>query len=126
MHILQAIYMLSSLLPVGDSFALEATALLFKVLGNASRLRLLMILGQEPRTVGALAEDAGMSQPLVSQHLRTLRQAGLAKAVRRGREVVYHVADRHIAHVVADAFAYVQETPETTGAQADPEGAQHV
>ncbi|WP_246036576.1 ArsR/SmtB family transcription factor [Sinomonas susongensis] len=110
---------------VGESSALEATALLFKVLGNASRLRLLMILGREPRTVGALAEDAGMSQPLVSQHLRTLRQAGLAKAVRRGREVVYHVADQHIVHVVADAFAHVQEAPEN-GAAADTEGALHV
>ncbi|MDR2565451.1 MAG: metalloregulator ArsR/SmtB family transcription factor, partial [Bifidobacteriaceae bacterium] len=55
---------------------LAEAAQLFKVLGNESRLTLLCLIGREPRVVGALAEATGMSQPLVSQHLRTLRQAG--------------------------------------------------
>ncbi|WP_226924740.1 ArsR/SmtB family transcription factor [Georgenia satyanarayanai] len=88
---------------------LADAAQLFKVLGNESRLRLLRLVGQEPRTVGALVEVAAMSQPLVSQHLRTLRQAGLVAAQRSGREVVYSLADRHVEHVVDDALAHVQE-----------------
>ncbi len=88
---------------------LAEAAQLFKVLGSESRLRLLRLLGSAPRTVGALAETAEMSQPLVSQHLRTLRQAGLVSASRTGKEVTYHVADVHVAHVVADALAHVQE-----------------
>jgi DNA-binding transcriptional ArsR family regulator len=58
---------------------------LFKVLGSESRLRLLLLLGERPRTVGALEEATEMSQPLVSQHLRTLRQIGLVTATRRGK-----------------------------------------
>jgi predicted transcriptional regulator len=54
---------------------LAEAAELFKVLGNESRLRLLLLIGRESRTVGALAEASGLSQPLVSQHLRTLRNA---------------------------------------------------
>ncbi|MGB4778102.1 ArsR/SmtB family transcription factor [Microbacterium sp.] len=91
---------------------LAEAAQLFKVLGSESRLGLLRLIGHEPRTVGALAEASGQSQPLVSQHLRTLRQAGLVRAIRRGKEVEYHLADIHVSHVVADALAHVREPGE--------------
>ncbi len=88
---------------------LADAAQLFKVLGSESRLWLLRLLGEEPRTVGGLTEATGMSQPLVSQHLRTLRQSGLVTATRSGKEVTYRVADLHVTHVIADALAHVQE-----------------
>ena len=88
---------------------LEDAAELFKVLGNESRLWLIRLLGKEPRTVGALTEVTGMSQPLVSQHLRTLRQAGLVTATRQGKAVIYTLADEHVIHIVADALVHVQE-----------------
>ncbi|WP_265523441.1 ArsR/SmtB family transcription factor [Oerskovia flava] len=96
---------------------LADAAQLFRILGNESRLRLLHLVGDEPRTVGALTESTGLSQPLVSQHLRTLRQGGLVTATRTGREVVYSVADTHVSHVVADALAHVQEVPAVRAAQ---------
>ena len=92
-----------------ESPGLAAAAQLFKALGNESRLELLQLLADRPHPVGVLAEATGMSQPLVSQHLRTLRQTGLVRATRSGKEVVYHLADQHVAHVVADALAHVQE-----------------
>ncbi len=82
---------------------------LFRVLGNESRLRLLRLLSESPATVGRLTEATGMSQPLVSQHLRTLRQSGLVTSERRGKEVTYRVADLHVTHVIADAIVHVQE-----------------
>ena len=88
---------------------LAEAAQLFKVLGNESRLGLLQLIGAEPRTVGALVEATGMSQPLVSQHLRTLRQGGLVTASRAGKEVTYRLVDLHVAHVIADALAHVRE-----------------
>lgn len=99
---------------------LAEAAQLFKVLGNESRLGLLRLIDAEPRTVGALTEVTGMSQPLVSQHLRTLRLAGLVTASKAGKEVTYRLADLHVAHVVADALVHVQEP----AAPAD-EGATH-
>lgn len=84
-------------------------AQLFKVLGSESRLQLLRLIEQQPYTVGALAEVAGMSQPLVSQHLRTLRGAGLVTSRRSGKEVSYAIADLHVSHVVSDALAHVRE-----------------
>lgn len=102
---------------------LEAAAQLFKVLGSASRLRLLLLLEQEPRTVGSLADATGLSQPLVSQHLRTLRLAGLVVASRSGKEAIYRVADRHVTHVVSDALAHVQEPDSVHGRVDTDEGA---
>ncbi|MCM3613014.1 ArsR/SmtB family transcription factor [Microbacterium enclense] len=88
---------------------LDEAAELFKVLGNESRLALVWLLSREPLTVGALADQAGLSQPLVSQHLRTLRQAGLVSSEREGKEIRYALADQHVAHVVLDAIAHAQE-----------------
>lgn len=68
---------------------LEPAAELFKVLSSSSRLRLLRALAEETSTVGRLAEVTGLSQPLVSQHLRMLRTAGLVAVERVGREAHY-------------------------------------
>ncbi|GAB3261463.1 ArsR/SmtB family transcription factor [Kineosporia babensis] len=88
---------------------LAEAAQLFKILGHESRLWLLRLISAQPSTVGELAERTAMSQPLVSQHLRTLRQGGLVTAVRSGKEVTYEIADTHVTHVVADAVAHVLE-----------------
>lgn len=93
---------------------LDEAAELFKVLGSESRLALVWLLNTEQLTVGALAAKAGLSQPLVSQHLRTLRQAGLVTSERDGKEIRYALADQHVAHVVVDAIAHVTE-PTTQG-----------
>lgn len=104
---------------------ISAAAQLFKALGSESRLGILHAIGQEPRTVGALAEVRQLSQPLVSQHLRTLRQAGLVTSDRNGKEVIYHVADLHVSHVIADALAHVQEPAVTEAAEGDSSDTEH-
>jgi DNA-binding transcriptional ArsR family regulator len=88
---------------------LEPAAALFRVLGSESRLFLLRLLADESATVGGLTGRSGMSQPLVSQHLRTLRQAGIVTVARSGREALYQLADHHIAHVIDDAITHVLE-----------------
>lgn len=87
----------------------ERTAELFATLASPRRLALVQRLAQAPATVGDLAEDLGVSQPLVSQHLRVLRQARLVHGRRDGRTVTYEVVDEHVAHVVADALAHGTE-----------------
>ncbi|XKH54521.1 metalloregulator ArsR/SmtB family transcription factor [Citricoccus nitrophenolicus] len=96
---------------------LDRAAELFKVLGNESRLWLIRLLENEPMTVGALTGQTGMSQPLVSQHLKTLRQAGLVSAIRQGKAVTYALADEHVVHVVDDALVHVKEPAPGHGAR---------
>ena len=92
---------------------IAAAADLFRVLGNESRLGLLVALADGPLVVGALVEATGMTQPLVSQHLRTLRQAGLVEVTRDGRTGEYRLADEHVVHVITDALTHVTE-PDAT------------
>ncbi len=46
---------------------------------------------------------------LISQHLRVLKTAGVVRGDRSGREVLYRLADDHLAHIVVDAVAHAQE-----------------
>lgn len=66
-------------------------------LGSGPRLALLDLLGQGPRTVEALAKEAGLTLANASQHLKVLRQARLVEAEKRGIFVTYRVADDGVA-----------------------------
>lgn len=59
-----------------------------KALADVSRLRIVRRLARSPATVTELIEHVGLSQPLVSWHLRVLRQSGLIETRRAGRAVV--------------------------------------
>lgn len=60
-----------------------------KGIGNACRYRIVEALFSGPKTVGDLAEKTKQSQPLVSQHLRVLKESGLVQDERLGQEVRY-------------------------------------
>jgi len=64
-----------------------------KILASPRRLEILHLLAGEPKEVGRLAEEMGISQPNVSQHLAVMRAAGIVEAERDGREVRYRLAD---------------------------------
>jgi DNA-binding transcriptional ArsR family regulator len=82
---------------------------MFRLLGDASRLRILIACLAEPKPVGDIAETVKLSPSLVSHHLRLLRAARLVRARRRGRNVVYSAADRHISQVIADMAEHIAE-----------------
>ncbi len=86
-----------------------AAAELLKALANPIRLAIVEELGDESRCVHELVDDLGVAQPLVSQHLRVLRGARLVTTERRGREVVYALADEHVRRIVADALRHARE-----------------
>lgn len=64
-----------------------------RTLASPRRLEILHRLAVGPREVGRLAEELGLSQPNVSQHLAVLRASGLVDADRNGREVQYRLTD---------------------------------
>ena len=73
----------------------------------------------------------GAPQPLVSQHLRVLRGAGVVRGSRRGREIAYALTDEHIAHIVADAVIPRPRAPQplagrtSTASATGPDPADH-
>jgi rhodanese-related sulfurtransferase/DNA-binding transcriptional ArsR family regulator len=64
-----------------------------KALASPKRLELLDLLCQAERTVEALAADTDMSVANTSQHLQVLQEARLVETKRKGRFVVYRLAD---------------------------------
>lgn len=93
----------------GGVRAYEAAGELLKVLAAPARLAIVAELVEQPRFVHELVERLGVSQPLVSHHLRILRGARLVGVERRGREAVYSLADQHVGHIVADANHHSKE-----------------
>ena len=74
-----------------DIYAIQA--LILRTLGSARRLEIIHLLGRGPCEVHRIADELGVSQPTVSQHLAAMRGAGLVDAVRDGREVRYQLTD---------------------------------
>jgi DNA-binding transcriptional ArsR family regulator len=92
-----------------DRSDVEAGAKLLKALASPLRLAIVLELQHDARCVHELVEALGASQPLVSQHLRTLREAKVIEGTRRGREIEYRLSDHHVLHVVQDAIAHALE-----------------
>lgn len=81
----------------------------FKLLGDPTRLRILMFCLAAPRSVGDIAESLGLSQTLVSHHLRLMRGARLMRGERQSRQIFYEVADHHVSDVLIDMAHHLAE-----------------
>ena len=84
---------------------------LLRALAAPVRIAIVLELRGSPCCVHDLVDALAVPQPLVSQHLRVLKAAGVVRGERRGREVVYSLVDDHLAHIVVDAVAHAEESP---------------
>ncbi len=81
---------------------------LFRALGDTSRIQMLAALVEGEQNVGALAEQAGISESATSHHLRHLRQMRLVRTRKEGRRVFYMLDDAHIAELFRCGLDHVQ------------------
>ncbi|WP_213170406.1 ArsR/SmtB family transcription factor [Natronoglycomyces albus] len=87
----------------------EAAGELLRALSAPARIGIVVALNAGPKCVHELVDELDAPQPLISQHLRVLRSAGVVKGKRSGREISYSLTDHHIAHIVTDAVQHVRE-----------------
>lgn len=92
-----------------SSRELDFLAETFRLLGDPSRLKILMHCEDGPKSVTDISQTLELSQSLVSHHLRLLRGARLVTHVRRSRQIFYEVADRHVGEVLLDMLTHVRE-----------------
>ena len=83
---------------------------LFRLLGDPTRLSIVLSCVRQPLPVGSLAASLGLSPSLVSHHLRLLRGARIVRAERHGKQVFYTAADRHISDMLTDMLEHVGES----------------
>jgi DNA-binding transcriptional ArsR family regulator len=77
-------------------------------LSAGSRIQLLCLLAQGPRSVKQLTTETDMEQPAVSQHLRVLRDLGFVRAEKEGRTKIYELHDEHVARLLKQAVAHAE------------------
>jgi ArsR family transcriptional regulator len=82
---------------------------LFSQLSSSTRIRLLSMLALEDLCVCELADALKISQPAVSHHLRLLRQSGVVRFKRVGKQAIYYISEGRMGmltrHIVNDIFA---------------------
>jgi DNA-binding transcriptional ArsR family regulator len=75
--------------------------LIFKALGDPTRRAIFERLSRDgEQTVHALTFPSGVSQPAVSKHLGTLKQAGLVRDRRDGRETYYRAESKGLTPLI--------------------------
>ena len=65
------------------------TSDVFNAIAEPQRRQILVLLRAGERPVNELAQELGMTQPGASKHLRVLREVGLVRARRDGRQMLY-------------------------------------
>lgn len=96
--------------PCRSPRVLEAAGDLLRALAAPVRIAIVLQLHEHERCVHELVDALGVTQPLISQHLRVLKSAGVVYGERHGREVIYRLVDDHLSHIVLDAVAHVEES----------------
>ncbi len=73
---------------------------LFQIIGKANRIRILKFIGAQQRSVSEIVEYLGVSQPLVSHHLKTLRKSEVLVTQRNGPFIYYSLKDTRLLDVL--------------------------
>ena len=73
---------------------------IFKALSDTDRLEILNLLRDEEKCVCDIARNFGIRQPLVSRHLKILKNCGLVKQREEGTRRFYSVTDPIIFELI--------------------------
>jgi DNA-binding transcriptional ArsR family regulator len=71
--------------------AVRSEDLVYRAIAEPTRRAILDLLARGEQSVGWLAARFPISQPALSQHLRVLREAGLVRVRRQGRNRMYSI-----------------------------------
>lgn len=81
----------------------------FKIVGDSTRLQILMALQQGELCVSDLAFVLNMTISAVSHQLKSLREAKLVKIRKEGKIVYYNLDDDHIEKLLKVSFDHIVE-----------------
>ena len=88
---------------------LERLSLIFRVLGDPNRLKIVMALKSVEMCVCDLAAFTGLSDSAVSHQLRRLKDLALVNSRRDGQIVYYSLDDAHVAELLNVGLEHIRE-----------------
>lgn len=89
----------TELLPI-DALGIDLVTKSFRALGDPTRLRLIVFLLGEERTVSECVTHVGLSQGRVSSHLACLADCGFVQSRRERQFVYYQVTDQRVVALI--------------------------
>lgn len=92
--------------PIDD---VERLADLYKLFGDATRLRILFVLSEAEVCVCDLAEKLDMTSSAVSHQLKVLKNGRLVKSRREGKSIFYSLADDHVRTIISQGMDHICE-----------------
>jgi DNA-binding transcriptional ArsR family regulator len=88
---------------------IERLALTYRILGDPSRLKIVMALKSGEMCVCDIAAFIGLSESAVSHQLRRLRELAIVKHRREGQVLYYSLDDEHINDLIKIGMAHIRE-----------------
>ena len=88
---------------------LERLALTFKIMGDPTRLAIIMALRGGEMCVCDLAAFIGISESAISHQLRRLRELALVRTRRDGQVLYYRLADTHVIDLLSLGLEHINE-----------------
>ena len=89
---------------------LNRLSLIYKVLGDPSRLKIVLALRNIEMCVCDLAAFLGLTESAISHQLRRLKDLALVKSRREGQVIYYSLDDEHVAELLNIGLAHVSES----------------
>ncbi|AKL96966.1 transcriptional regulator ArsR family [Clostridium aceticum] len=84
--------------------------LIFKALGEGTRIKIIKILSLKPMYVCELEGILGISQPRISQHLKILKHASLVEVEKEGQRAIYSL-NKKLIETVSNEFIKFLDKP---------------
>lgn len=86
----------------------EKMSIIFKMLSDRTRLRILLALKGQELCVAHLCDGVKMEQSAVSHQLKNLKAARLIKSRKDGKNVFYSLDDDHVLHIIEQVLEHVR------------------
>ena len=83
------------------------SAAFFKVVGDETRMKILCCLREKELFVNDIAAEVDMTKSAVSHQLRLLKNEGLVKSRRDGKNIWYSLDDQHVEDLIDIAFIHI-------------------
>ena len=83
---------------------IDGSVNIFKALADQTRLKIVVCVFDEEKSVSTISKDVKISQSAVSHQLQILKLYDIVKCERRGKEVYYSLSDYHVKNIIEQVF----------------------
>ncbi len=79
----------------------------FRVVGDETRMKILCAIAENELCVNDIAAAVEMTKSAVSHQLKLLKDRGLIKSRRDGKNIFYSLDDQHVVDILEIAFTHI-------------------